>query len=92
MTSPQPGVAPQGAPSQALPPPSTSGKRSDVFDPTQHQAMFEIEDAERPSGTVAEVVQAGYSIGERVLRPAMVGVSTGGPKQAPNGGNGNGQT
>jgi len=52
------------------------------FDPTQHQAMFEIEDAERPSGTVAEVVQAGYSIGERVLRPAMVGITKGGPKTA----------
>jgi molecular chaperone GrpE len=51
------------------------------FDPTQHQAMFELEDKDRPSGTVAEVVQAGYVIGERVLRPAMVGVTKGGPKQ-----------
>ena len=32
------------------------------------------------SGTVVQVVQAGYSIGERVLRPAMVGVAKGGPK------------
>jgi molecular chaperone GrpE len=52
------------------------------FDPTQHQAMFEIDDKERPSGTVAEVVQAGYAIGDRVLRPAMVGITKGGPRQA----------
>jgi molecular chaperone GrpE len=48
-----------------------------------HQAMFEIEDPERPAGSVAQVVQAGYRIGERVLRPAMVGVAKGGPKQKP---------
>jgi molecular chaperone GrpE len=35
-----------------------------------------------PSGTVVQVVQTGYVIGERVLRPAMVGVAKGGPKQA----------
>lgn len=52
------------------------------FDPTRHQAMFEIEDASVPSGTVADVVQAGYVIGERVLRPVMVGVTKGGPKPA----------
>lgn len=52
------------------------------FDPTLHQAMFEIENAEIPAGTVAEVVQTGYVIGERVLRPAFVGVAKGGPKQA----------
>jgi len=50
------------------------------FDPNLHQAIFEVEDAELPSGTVTEVVQSGYVIGERVLRPAMVGVSKGGPK------------
>lgn len=50
------------------------------FDPNLHQAIFEVEDAELPSGTVTEVVQAGYVIGDRVLRPAMVGVSKGGPK------------
>jgi molecular chaperone GrpE len=50
------------------------------FDPNLHQAIFEVEDAELPAGTVTEVVQAGYVIGERVLRPAMVGVSKGGPK------------
>jgi molecular chaperone GrpE len=53
------------------------------FDPNFHQAMFEIPDAEIPNNTVLQVVQDGYVIGDRVLRPAMVGVSRGGPKQAP---------
>ncbi len=53
------------------------------FDPNFHQAMFEAPDPSVPSGTVMEVVQTGYSIGERVLRPALVGVSKGGPKAAP---------
>ena len=52
------------------------------FDPNFHQAMFEIPNPDVPTGTVLQVVQPGYSIGERVLRPAMVGVSKGGPKQA----------
>nr|CAD6426898.1 nucleotide exchange factor GrpE [Rhizobium sp. Q54] len=50
------------------------------FDPNYHQAMFEIPNAEVPNNTVLQVVQTGYTIGERVLRPAMVGVSKGGPK------------
>jgi len=52
------------------------------FDPNLHQAMYEIPDASRPAGTVAQVVQPGYMIGERVLRPALVGVAKGGPKPA----------
>ncbi|WP_082659645.1 nucleotide exchange factor GrpE [Aureimonas sp. AU40] len=52
------------------------------FDPNFHQAMFEIPNAELPNNTVVQVVQEGYAIGERVLRPAMVGVSKGGPKVA----------
>jgi molecular chaperone GrpE len=52
------------------------------FDPNFHQAMFEIPNPEVPTGTVVQVVQAGYSIGDRVLRPAMVGVARGGPKSA----------
>jgi len=52
------------------------------FDPNFHQAMFEIPNPDVPAGTVVQVVQPGYSIGERVLRPAMVGVAKGGPKQA----------
>ncbi|MEA1831048.1 nucleotide exchange factor GrpE [Methylobacterium durans] len=53
------------------------------FDPNRHQAMFEVPNAEVPTGTVVQVVQAGYVIGERVLRPALVGVAKGGPKPAP---------
>jgi molecular chaperone GrpE len=52
------------------------------FDPNLHQALFEVPDPEIPSGTVAQVIQAGYTIGDRVLRPARVGVSKGGPKPA----------
>lgn len=52
------------------------------FDPNFHQAMFEVPDVSVPNNTVVQVVQSGYVIGERVLRPAMVGVSKGGPKQA----------
>ena len=51
------------------------------FDPNFHQAMFEIPNTDVPSNTVQQVVQAGYVIGDRVLRPAMVGVSKGGPKE-----------
>lgn len=51
------------------------------FDPNFHQAMFEVPNPEVPNNTVVQIVQAGYSIGERVLRPAMVGVAKGGPKQ-----------
>jgi len=50
------------------------------FDPNFHQAMFEVPDTETPNNTVVKVVQDGYIIGSRVLRPAMVGVAKGGPK------------
>ena len=52
------------------------------FDPNFHQAMFEVPNPEVPNGTVVQVVQAGYKIGDRVLRPALVGVGRGGPKAA----------
>jgi molecular chaperone GrpE len=52
------------------------------FDPNFHQAMFEVPNPDLPANTVVQVVQPGYSIGERVLRPAMVGVSKGGPARA----------
>ena len=55
------------------------------FDPNFHQAMFEIPNADMPNNTVVQVVQAGYAIGDRVLRPAMVGVAKGGPKAEANG-------
>ena len=53
------------------------------FDPNFHQAMYEVPDASVPSGTVVQIMQAGYTIGERVLRPALVGVAKGGAKAAP---------
>jgi len=52
------------------------------FNPNFDQAMFEIPDDSKPNGTVVQVVQAGYVIGERVLRPSMVGVSKAAPKPA----------
>ena len=53
------------------------------FDPNRHQAMFEIEDASVPPGTVVQVMQAGYLIADRVLRPALVAVAKGGVKAPP---------
>src|SRR5579871_3867569 len=60
------------------------------FNPNFQQAMYEVPDASVPSGTVVQVVQAGYTIGDRVLRPALVGVSKGGAK-TPAAANGNEQ-
>lgn len=51
------------------------------FDYDRHQAMYEVEDENRPPGTVVEVVQPGYMISDRLLRPAMVAVSKGGAKE-----------
>jgi molecular chaperone GrpE len=53
------------------------------FDPNFHQAMYEVPNDSLPAGSVADVVQSGWKIGERVLRPALVAVSKGGPKAAP---------
>lgn len=50
------------------------------FDPNLHEALFEMPDDSVPNGTVVQVIEPGYVIGERVLRPAKVGVSRGGPK------------
>jgi molecular chaperone GrpE len=60
------------------------------FDPNKHQAMFEVPNPNVPEGTVVQVVQEGFAIGERVLRPAMVGVAKGGGAvgAAPEGGEG----
>ena len=52
------------------------------FDPN-FAGDFEAPDETVPSGTVSQVVQSGWTIGDRVLRPAMVGVSKGGPRTAP---------
>jgi len=51
--------------------------------------MYEVEDASVPSGSVIQVMQAGYTIGDRVLRPALVAVSKGGAKAAPGSANDN---
>jgi molecular chaperone GrpE len=50
------------------------------FDPNRHEAMYEVPDESVPAGTVVQVIEDGYAIGDRVLRPAKVGVARGGPK------------
>jgi molecular chaperone GrpE len=50
------------------------------FDPNFHQAMYEVADGSAAPGTVAQVIQAGYLIGERMLRPALVAVAKAPPK------------
>jgi molecular chaperone GrpE len=50
------------------------------FDPNLHQAMYEVPDSTATPGTVAQVIQAGYLIGERMLRPALVAVVKAAPK------------
>ncbi|MFV0430637.1 MAG: nucleotide exchange factor GrpE [Alphaproteobacteria bacterium] len=51
-----------------------------LFDPNFHEAMFEIPNPEVPAGTILSVVEPGWTIGERLLRPARVGVAAGGKK------------
>lgn len=53
---------------------------NEPFNPHLHQAVMQVPRTDVPNGTVVEVYQAGYTIEERVLRPAMVGVAQGGPK------------
>jgi molecular chaperone GrpE len=45
------------------------------FDPNYHQAIYEVPTSEKPPGIVMQELQSGYAVGERCLRPAMVGVS-----------------
>lgn len=59
------------------------------FDSNLHQAMFEVPGTDQPGGTVVQVLQAGYTLHERLLRPAMVGVAKGQP--AAPAGNGGGE-
>ena len=47
------------------------------FDPNLHEALYEVPDETVPNGTVVKVIEDGYTIGERVLRPAKVGISRG---------------
>uniref|UniRef100_A0A0D9X6W3 GrpE protein homolog n=1 Tax=Leersia perrieri TaxID=77586 RepID=A0A0D9X6W3_9ORYZ len=52
---------------------------NEKFDPNRHYALFQIPDPSKPSGTVAAIVKVGYMLHDRVLRPAEVGVTEGGP-------------
>ncbi|MFS8070553.1 MAG: nucleotide exchange factor GrpE, partial [Byssovorax sp.] len=51
------------------------------FDPARHEAIQHLESKDHPAGTVVAEVQAGYSIGDYLVRPAMVVVSKGAPVQ-----------
>jgi molecular chaperone GrpE len=53
-----------------------------AFDPTQHEAIQHLESAEHPAGTILAEVQAGYMIGDYLIRPALVVVSKGAPEGA----------
>jgi molecular chaperone GrpE len=55
--------------------------KGQAFDPRVHEAISRVESADVPAGNVAVELQKGYKIGEKLLRPAMVSVSTG-PKGA----------
>jgi molecular chaperone GrpE len=58
----------------------------EAFDPNLHEAMFEVPGTEMPNGTVAQVVEPGYKLHDRLLRPARVGVAKsagGGDAEAP---------
>jgi molecular chaperone GrpE len=62
------------------------------FDANFHNAIQEVENTAVPSGTVVQVFQDGYTIHDRLLRPAMVVVSRGGPKREPKSAGDGGQT
>ena len=51
------------------------------FDHNLHEALFEMDDASKPPGIVVQVVETGYVLKDRLLRPAKVGVSKGGAKE-----------
>jgi molecular chaperone GrpE len=53
--------------------------KGERFDHNFHQAIFEVENTGKPAGTVVEVLQPGYVLHDRLLRPAMVGVAKGAP-------------
>ena len=58
----------------------TFSPQGERFDPNVHQAMYEVPTSDQSPGQVAHVIQAGYMIGARVLRPALVAVSKAAPK------------
>jgi len=51
------------------------------FDHNLHEAMFETDNPDQPTGTVIQVLETGYTLNKRLLRPAKVGVTKGGPKE-----------
>ena len=55
----------------------------ELFDHNEHQAMFEVENTGQPAGTIVELLQPGYMLHDRLLRPAMVGVAKGDPETPP---------
>jgi molecular chaperone GrpE len=65
--------------------------QGEKFDPNLHQAMYEVPNSDVPAGHVAQVIQSGYMIGERMLRPALVGVSKPAGKPAERSAGGNAQ-
>ncbi len=54
-----------------------------AFDHHLHQAMFEVEDSDKPAGTIVHVLQAGYQLSGRLLRPALVGIAKGKSSEPP---------
>jgi molecular chaperone GrpE len=66
--------------------------QGEKFDPNFHQAMYEVADGSAAPGTVAQVIQAGFTIGDRVLRPALVAVAKAQPKAPSPSANDNGGT
>ena len=57
-------------------------KLGDRFDPNLHEAMFEVPGAPQPAGTIAQVLQPGYVMHDRLVRPAMVGIAKAAPGSA----------
>jgi len=58
--------------------------QGEKFDPNMHQAMYEVPNSDVPPGTVAQVIQSGYMLGERVLRPALVAIAKAAPRASAN--------
>ncbi|KAG2319295.1 hypothetical protein Bca52824_012508 [Brassica carinata] len=54
---------------------------NEPFDPNRHNAVFQVPDASKPEGTVAHVLKSGYTLYDRVIRPAEVGVTRGGESE-----------
>ncbi len=51
-----------------------------IFDPNFHEVLFELDAPDKPAGTIVQVLETGYMLGDRLLRPARVGAAKGAPK------------